>query len=377
MNSDFRILGELEVLQDGTLVDLGSPRQRALLARLVVSAGEVVSTDRLIDDLWYAATPDKAKRTLQVYVSRLRKALGDDGAVLERCGPGYRLATERDRVDASHFESLVEEGRLAFSSGDAEAARSLLGTALGLWRGPPLAEFPDDAFAREESARLEEERVSAEEARIWADLRLGQHTAVVSELNDLTVRYPFRETFWEQLMLALYRSGRQAEALRVYQRARSCLVDELGLDPGSGLRTMENRILSQDPTLDLVTSDGAAHESVRLPSYLTSFIGRREELERAVVLLKEERLLTITGAPGVGKTRFALEIARSLAHSFEHGGYFVPLAAVINPRLLHRAIAQTCATSAPRSPRSGGSTGSSRRSRRSSNTPAACRSASR
>jgi len=340
MNSDFRILGQLEVVQDGRPLDLGSPRQRALLARLVVSAGEAVTTDRLIDDLWYEATPDKAKRTLHVYVSGLRKALGDDRCVLERCGAGYRLAAEGSNVDANRFESLAEEGQLALSSGDAEAARSLLTRALDLWRGPPLAEFPDDAFAREEAARLEEGRVSAEEARIWADLRLGHHAIVVPELNDLVAHYPFRETFREQLMLALYRSGRQAEALRAYQEARSCLVEELGLEPGSSLRTMEDRILSQDPTLHLATRESEVQDPDQLPFYLTSFVGRDNELERARDFLEHERLLTVLGPPGVGKTRFALEIARDRAHSFEHGVYFVPLASVINPRLADRAIAQ-------------------------------------
>jgi predicted ATPase/DNA-binding winged helix-turn-helix (wHTH) protein len=341
MNSDFRILGALEVLQEGRPVDLGSPRQRALLARLVVSAGEAVSTDRLIDDLWFEAAPDKAKHTLQVYVSRLRKALGDDGAVLERCGTGYRLAAERESVDATRFQLLVAEGQLALSSGDPEAARSLLRTALDLWRGPPLAEFPDDAFARAEAARLEEARISAEEARIWADLRLGHHATAVTELSDLVARYPFRETFWEQLMFALYTSGRQADALRAYQAARSCLVEELGLEPGSGLRTMEKRILSQDPTLDMVTRDRAARDLGQLPSYLTSFIGREDELKQASALIMQERLVTITGAPGVGKSRFAVEVARTLANRFEHGVYFVPLAPVINPRLVDRAIAQS------------------------------------
>ena len=341
MNSDFRILGELEVLQDGRPVDLGSPRQKALLTRLIVSAGETVSTDRLIDDLWCDAAPDKAKRTLQVHVSRLRKALGDDGVLLERSGHGYRLASEWDSVDAGRFESLAAEGELALSAGDPEAARSLLGMALDLWRGPPLAEFPDDTFAREVAARLDEIRISAEEARLWADLRLGHHASAVSELNDLVACYPFRETFREQLMLALYRSGRQAEALRAYQGARSCLVAELGLEPGSGLQTMENRILSQDPTLDLVAPDRVAQDLGQLPAYLTSFVGRAEELERAGALLRQERLLTITGAPGVGKTRFALEIARTLARGFDDGVYFVPLASVTNPQLVDRAIAQS------------------------------------
>jgi predicted ATPase/DNA-binding SARP family transcriptional activator len=340
MNSDFRILGELEVLQDGRPVDLGSPRQKALLTRLIVSAGETVSTDRLIDDLWCEAAPDKAKRTLQVYVSRLRKALGDDGVLLERSGPGYRLASEWDSVDAGRFESLAAEGHLALSAGDAESARSLLATGLDLWRGPALADFPDDAFVREEAARLTEERISAEEALVWADLRLGHHASAVSGLNDLVARHPFREMFREQLMLALYRSGRQAEALRAYQDARSCLIEELGLEPGSGLRTMENRILSQDPSLDLVARDRSVQDLDPLPVYLTSFVGREQELERAAILLEQERLLTIVGAPGVGKTRFALEVARSHARDFEHGMYFVPLAAVVNPRLADRAIAQ-------------------------------------
>ncbi len=193
MDSDFRILGELEVLQDGRPVDLGSPRQKALLARLVVSAGEAVSTDRLIDDLWSATSPDKAKRTLQVYVSRLRKALGDDGTCLEHRGTGYCLATERANIDATRFESLVAEGEFAVCSGDAEAARALLVAALDLWRGSALSEFPDDAFAKEEAMRLEAERILAEEARISADLTLGHHAIAVMELNDLVVRYPVPE----------------------------------------------------------------------------------------------------------------------------------------------------------------------------------------
>lgn len=340
MAFDFRILGELEVLKDGKLVSLGSPRQRALLARLLVDAGEVVSTDRLVEDLWEGEVPDTARHTLHVYVSRLRKAIGPHGARLERQGKGYRLAIEPEELDAVRFERLATEGRASLARRDAEGARTQLEEALSLWRGAPLVEFADEAFAREEAMRLQEIRVTALEQRIWADLDLGRHREVVAELQDLVIQHPFRESFREQLMLAHYRSDRQAEALRVYQTARTTLAEELGIEPGPALRSMEERILAHDPVLRHPSGSATEGPPSELPLQRTSFVGREQELGVGAQLLTGSRLLTLTGAPGSGKTRLALRLAIDHLGVFTHGVFFVPLAAITEPRLVDSTIAR-------------------------------------
>jgi predicted ATPase/DNA-binding SARP family transcriptional activator len=340
MSTEFMILGELQVLQDGGLVQLGSPRQKALLARLLIASGETVSTDRLIDDLWGAEAAETAKHTLHVYVSRLRKALTCDGGRLARHGTGYRFVTEPAELDASRFEVLATEGRAALARHDYQNASTQLTTALGLWRGRALNDFADDAFARDEAVRLDELRLAALEQRIWSDLELGHHADLVVEVQDLAAQHPFRETFWEQLMLALYRCGRQAEALRVFQSARSHLAEELGIEPGPAIRNLEERILSQDPGLSAPQHRDGPAPTADLPLQRTSFVGRERELISGAELLAVSRLLTLTGAPGSGKTRLAVQLAADHADQYAHGTFFVPLAAVTNPRLVGAAIAR-------------------------------------
>jgi DNA-binding SARP family transcriptional activator/DNA-binding beta-propeller fold protein YncE len=239
---EFRILGALEVVEDGRALDVGGPRQRAVLAILALHANQVVSRDRLIDELWRESPPATAQTALQVHVSQLRKALGADR--IETRTPGYRLRIEPDELDVVRFEQLVTKARRASAADAGDQLRQ----ALDIWRGPPLADL-DDALARPERARLEEERMSAHELRITADLDLGRHEDLIPELEGLVQEHPLRERLRAQLMVALYRSGRQADALEVYREGRRLLDQELGLQPGDELRQLERAILEQDPAL--------------------------------------------------------------------------------------------------------------------------------
>jgi len=229
-------------------VVLGGPKVRALLAVLLLHRGEVVSTDRLIDALWGEHASATAAKTVQVYVSNLRKALGDGLIVTQT--PGYLLQTTPGQVDLERFDELAAEGRGALESGDPHSAARTLRDALGLWRGPALADFSYEPFAHSEIARLEDARLAAIEDRIDADLATGEHTALVSELESLVREHPARERFQGQLMLSLYRSGRQGDALASYRKARRSLGQELGLEPGRALQELERAILAQDPALD-------------------------------------------------------------------------------------------------------------------------------
>jgi YVTN family beta-propeller protein len=244
----FRILGSLEVATDGRRVSLGGTRQRAVLAILLLHHGEVVSVDRLVDELWGERPPDTATKTVQVYVSRLRKELGE-GVVLTR-GGGYLLDIEPEQVDAARFERFARDGRNALERGDVSGARDQLGEALDMWRGPALADLAYEEFAQGEVARLDELRLATLEERIEADLALGRHAELVPELEILVREHPARERLRAQLILALYRSGRQADALASYRDARRALVDELGLEPSRELQALEQAILTQDPALD-------------------------------------------------------------------------------------------------------------------------------
>jgi YVTN family beta-propeller protein len=250
----FGILGTFEVVDEDRPILLGGPKQRALLAILLLRRGEAVPSDRLIDQLWGERPPATAAKTLQGYVSHLRKALGNE--VLLTRGGGYLLAALPSQVDAERFEALVADARQALSVGDAAGTRELLDSALGLWRGEPLADLAYEPFARGEIARLEEARLAALEDRIDADLMLGDHRGLVGELEALVGTHPRRERLLGQLMLALYQSGRQADALDAYRRGRLALSDELGLEPGPELRALEQRILTHDPALDPPTPTG-------------------------------------------------------------------------------------------------------------------------
>jgi DNA-binding SARP family transcriptional activator len=241
---ELRILGPLEVLVDGEPVELRRAKQRALLALLLLSAGEVVSADRLIDELWGGQPPATAKDALQNYVSQLRKALGPD--VIVTRPPGYVLDVESEQTDIGRFERLVAQGRDA----DVQTRAASLRKALALWRGTPLADLAYESFAGLEVARLEELRAAARADLVDAELDLGRHAELVLELEATIAERPFDERPRAQLMLALYRAGRQADALEAYRDARSVLADELGLDPGAQLRELEQAILRQDPALD-------------------------------------------------------------------------------------------------------------------------------
>jgi DNA-binding SARP family transcriptional activator len=241
---EFRILGPLEVVEQGRTLALGGPRQRALLALMLTHANEVVSTDRLIDELWGAQAPSTAANTLQYHISRLRKTLAPSKAIVTR-EPGYLIRIGPDELDLLRFERLVEESRQA----PAEVAARLLREALALWRGPALADVALESFAQPEILRLEELRVGALERRVEADLALGRHGELVAELERLVREHPLRERLRGQLMLALYGSGRQADALDVYQQTRRMLVNELGVEPSPSLQELERSILQHDPAL--------------------------------------------------------------------------------------------------------------------------------
>jgi DNA-binding SARP family transcriptional activator len=244
---DVRVLGPLEIAaDDGGVLPLGGPKQRAVVAHLVLRAGHAVPAEQLIDELWGEEPPETARNTLQTYVYRLRKVLGEER--LESRGGAYVLHAEPDEIDAARFEELVRAGRARLAE-DPAGALERLDEALGLWRGPAFADFPDEPSLRGEIARLEELRLAATEHRVAAQLALGRHTTVVGTLESLTDRYPLRERLWASLMLALYRSGRQAEALDAYRRAREVLADELGIDPSPELQALQERILRQDPDL--------------------------------------------------------------------------------------------------------------------------------
>ncbi len=247
---DFRILGPFEVLDEERVLDVGGGKQRSVLAVLLLHANEVVSSDRLIDELWPDEPPPSAAKIVQAHVSRLRKELDGVGeAILLTRGHGYLLRVEPGQLDLDRFRGLLEKGRAALAAEDPDTAAETLRDALALWRGPPLTEFAYDSFAQEEIARLEELHLEALEERIEADLALGRHDAVVQELEQLVRRHPLRERLRSQLMLALYRAGRQTEALQVYRDAQRTLADELGLEPSPTLQQLERAILTHDEIL--------------------------------------------------------------------------------------------------------------------------------
>jgi DNA-binding SARP family transcriptional activator/ABC-type branched-subunit amino acid transport system substrate-binding protein len=266
---DFRILGPLEVRDGENVLHLGGAKQRGVLAILLLRANEVVSSDRLIDELWGETPPEDAAMALQAHVSRLRKALPDGPELLVTRAPGYGLRLDPGQLDLDRFESLVTQGRTALESGDPALAAGVLRTALELWRGRPLADLEAEPFAREAAAQLEDAWLDAIDARIEADLRLARHAEFVTEIRALVRAHPLREGLRAQLMLALYRSGRQAEALDVYTDARRTLDAELGLEPGPALQRLQRAILAHDAAL-------AAPDS-RLPA------GRRRRVLAACV----------------------------------------------------------------------------------------------
>jgi DNA-binding SARP family transcriptional activator len=244
---EFRVLGPVEVVEGGRPFQLGSRKQRALLAVLLLHAGEVVPRDRLIEELWHGKPPPAAEATLRAYLSRLRSVLGA-GRVQTR-SPGHVVVIGPEELDAKMFERLLAVGRVALAEERAAEAAKLCAEALALWRGDPFADFLYEPFAQNEISRLSELRLEALEERIEAELMLGRDEVLVAELSELVSEHPLRERLCSELMLALYRCGRQAEALGVYASARRMLIDELGLEPGPELRALERAILRQDESL--------------------------------------------------------------------------------------------------------------------------------
>jgi DNA-binding SARP family transcriptional activator len=312
---EFRILGPLEVVEDGRALSLGSRKQRALLALLLLHAGKVVSRDRLIDDLWHGEPPAAAETTLRSHISRLRSALGAS-RLLSRA-PGYTLVLAPEELDATRCERLLADGRETLAEGRAVDAAEVLRSALALWRGSALADVAYEPFAQGEIARLEELRLAVLEERIEADLAVARHADLVGELEGLVAEHPLRERLRGQLMLALYRSGRQADALESYQQARRVLTEELGLDPSEPLKDLQRAILAHDPSLQPPRQPEA--EPVPVEAAGTGgpgpFVGREGELHALLrgldeALAGEGRLFLVSGEPGIGKSRLLEQLAR-------------------------------------------------------------------
>jgi predicted ATPase/DNA-binding SARP family transcriptional activator len=304
----FNVLGPLEAIRDDVPVPLGGPRPRAVLAALLIADGRHVRVDALIDAVWGATPPDTAIKTIQKYISYLRAQLDAPGLITSRAD-GYELSAPN--VDRRRFEELLDRAGGALMPDHSVA---LLTEALDLWRGEPYGDLPELAAAEAERRRLAERRLSASESLAEARLALGQDDALIGWLEELVWANPLRERLWAVLMQALYRSGRQAEALAAYQRLRTTLVDELGVEPTPEVRALHERILKQD-------TDPADD----LPLHLTSFVGRDAELAELTGLLTGHRLVTLTGPAGSGKTRLAVELLASTRE-----GSFVELAGVID-----------------------------------------------
>ncbi|HEU5421532.1 MAG TPA: BTAD domain-containing putative transcriptional regulator [Streptosporangiaceae bacterium] len=359
MSVRIAVLGPLEVRNGaGDMVPVGGARLRSLLIRLAISCGRPVSVDLLADDLWPGGAPADTANALQALVSRLRAITGREA--IEYGPAGYRLAVPGGQVDAVVFEELVGAGRAALGDGDQARGAALLRQALGLWRGPALADVADVPFAAAPVTRLTELRLAATEDRVDAELALGRGSELVHELEELAAGHPLRERLRGQLMRALQAAGRQADALAAYESTRQVLADELGIDPSPALAAVHLAILRGEPAGPadqaspaapgrLAEQPGqpgtppaaappvparprAARRRSNLPAQLTSFVGREDELRRLARLLTGARLVTLTGPGGAGKTRLSVEtsarLADELAGDLPDGVWFVPLAGV-------------------------------------------------
>ncbi|RVX45470.1 putative ATPase [Nonomuraea polychroma] len=367
----FGVLGPLRAELAGQAVGLGGLRQRAIMAVLLIARGRMVSVERITSQVW-EGSPPSSPTTLHVYISQLRRAVeperppGAPPRLLVREGTGYVLRADPSAVDAERFADLAVAGRRALDGGRPGPAARLLTEALELWRGPAYADFDGAGFAFTEAARLEDLRAAAYEDRLAATIDLGRHAAAVGELESLVAEQPLRERGWELLVLALYRSGRQADAIAALRTARHRLADELGIDPGPRLRDLESAVLAQDPRLDPPPARSAgttgAHVGAatpaatrpdtapvaparspaaapvgNLPFALSSLVGRADDIAAVDRLLAEFRLVTLTGPGGVGKTRLALETARGRTDR-DDGTWLVELAGLTSPELLPAAI---------------------------------------
>ena len=347
------LLGPLDVRDDrGQPVALTGFRQRTLLALLALRPRVVTAAERLIEDLWAEKDLRQPANALQVVVFKVRRTLGTDRIVTRP--PGYLLDVADDDVDAHRFERLVGEGRAALGDGRAAAAADCFDRALGLWRGAALAEFADVPTAVAAASRWEELRESVSEDRFDALLGIGRHTELVPELDAAITAAPFRERLRGQLMIALYRSGRQADALRAYADARRVLADELGLEPSTDLRRLETAILDHDPSLeapptvssaaptasaDVVRQPAPAPAPTNLRRSLTTFVGRADDMTGVAAALAEHRLVTLVGTGGCGKTRLATEFAAGRLDEYPGGAWFVAFDTVGSDEVVLPALA--------------------------------------
>jgi len=336
--TEFCLLGPLQVRRGGVTLPVAPGKQRALLAALLLSAGRAVSLDELIEVLWGAAPPPSARVSVQNHVMRLRKALGD-GAPIRTEPNGYRIDVNHCDLDASRFEAHLAAARAAVRDGSWQIAAEQARAGLALWQGDPLADVESDLLAARDVPRLSELRLQAVEVRLESDLHLGRHAEVITELQRLTAADPLRERLHGLLMLALYQDGRQAEALAAYTRARQIIVDELGTEPGAGLRELHRQILNGDPALDPpAQAPGAAQSPAssvprQLPAAVSGFTGRAVELQALTRTLDEASadspgtvvISAIGGTAGVGKTALALHWAHQVASRFTDGQLYVNL----------------------------------------------------
>ncbi|MFF9485446.1 BTAD domain-containing putative transcriptional regulator [Streptomyces sp. NPDC014676] len=340
---EFKVLGPLEVLRDGRPVRIDAAKIRLLLAALLAQANHVVTVETLVNRLWGEHPPGRARNTLQNYVLRLRRALDcpPGGAPVLTRPHGYLIEAAPDDLDLHRFTALVRQGRTALEEGAAVRAAPLLREALGLWRGDPLSDLPAHLLQGVVPA-LSEQRLDALESRIDADLALGRAADVLPELRGLVEEYPLRERFWAQRMLALFQCGRQGEALESYRTVTALLADELGVTPGTGLRQVHRRLLAAAPDLDEArgTKPAPPSRDGELPAEMTTFIGRETQVAEVRRLLGTARVVTLTGAGGVGKTRLALRVAAEVGPSFADGVRLADLAPLSDADLLDRAVSE-------------------------------------
>ncbi|HEY1322358.1 MAG TPA: BTAD domain-containing putative transcriptional regulator, partial [Streptosporangiaceae bacterium] len=337
----WRLLGPLEVQADSGWTRVDGAKPRALAAALLAQPGRVISTARLVGELWGDDPPPTARKLVSGYVLRLRRLAGDPaGRILITRAPGYLLAPAAAAADASRFEELLAEGRRALDDDDPERAAVTLAEALALWRGAALADVPRGTMAAAEADRLEELRLAAVELRVEADARCGRAAELVPELRRLTTTYPLRERFWDQLMRTLEQCGRQAEALAAYAQARGVIADELGADPGPGLRRLHERILAGAPDPAEIIGPAAQELAAaqpldppaiprQLPGPVPHFVGRETELTQLSAALDQSgaaaAVWVIGGTAGVGKTALAVHWAHQVSCRFPDGQLYVNL----------------------------------------------------
>jgi DNA-binding SARP family transcriptional activator len=325
----FRVLGPLEIWSGEAWVSIGAPKWRSLLAALLVSAGQVVSTDRLITEIWGDAPPRGATNLVSIYAHKLRKMLGGDGDKLLRYrAPGYFLAVDHDDVDSLRFATLVGAGRQALAEQQPGRAAELLAEALGLWRGRPYMDVPHSTLVEAEAERLTEARLDALELSFEAEIGCGRHAEVIPGISRLTGDNPLREGLWGLLMRALDAAGRHAEALAAYARAREVIADELGVDPGETLQSLYEEILTEEPAPRVV----ATPPPMQLPGDIADFTGRGEDVDRLCELVPDEagdggavKIAVVAGQGGLGKTTLAVHAAHQLRPHFPDGQLYVNL----------------------------------------------------